>query len=377
MNYSYTDTQLMLHDSAEDFARDHSDFERRRAIFTRPESYSTEDWNLMAELGWLAVLLPEDIGGIAGSSVEAMILMQAIGKSRATEPFFTTAIIGASLLTTFGTPAQQETLTDLAQGLYKTAWAHDEKEAFHNRYFVQTSAIKNTNGFMLNGEKLQVLAGAEADVFFVSARTSGQPTDQTGISLFAIPKNTAGLDLQTFINIDNNPSCHMRLTNVQLPAEALVGSLDEADQVIDHVYRHAIAALTSEALGCMQILHDETLEYLKIRHQFGQAIGKFQALQHKMVDMFTALEEAKSLVYTANMALADNHPSADRLLSMAKIHCSIAGKEVGHAAVQLHGGIGMTEELRVGSLLKRILCIDALFGSSQTHLQRLADQIDT
>lgn len=375
MNYSYTDTQLMLHDSAEDFARDHSDFERRRAIFARPESYSTEDWNLMAELGWLAVLLPEELGGIAGQSVEAMILMQAIGKARATEPFFPTAILGVNILTAFGSDQQKEKLTDLAQGQYKTAWAHDEKGAFHNRYFVQTTAIKNDSGYLLNGEKIQVLAGADADLLFVSARTSGQAIDQTGISLFAIPTNTPGLEIQGFINVDNSPSSHIRLNNVQISADSLVGQVNEANIIIDHTYRHAIAALTSEVLGCMQVLHDDSLEYLKIRHQFGQAIGKFQALQHRMVDMFTALEEAKSLVYTANMALADNDPSADRLLSMAKIHCGIAGKAVGHAAVQLHGGIGMTEELRVGSLLKRILCIDALFGSSQTHLQRLADQI--
>lgn len=373
MDFSLNDMQRMLQDSAETFAREHGDFERRRALLASEPGYAETDWALMAELGWFALLLPEDAGGIGGGPVETMLIMEALGRARASEPFFSTAVLGAGLLLRHGSAAQRERyLAPLAAGHCKVAWAHAEAGARDARYAVALAAQPQGGGFVLNGAKATVLDAPTADVFIVSARSAGAPGERDGLSLFLVPADAAGLSRRAFTTLDGGRAAHLTLTDVHVPAEALLGAVGSGADLVDDAYRHAIAALCAENLGAMQAMHDATLEYLKVRRQFGRPIGQFQALQHRQVDMYIALEEARSLTLAATMALADGLPEADRLLSMAKVQAGRSAKVVGQGAIQLHGGIGMTDELSVGAHFKRCTVIEALFGASRHHLARLA-----
>lgn len=373
MDFSFNEVQRMLRDSTEAYVRDCGDFERRRRLVASARGYAPEDWTLMAELGWLALLLPEDLGGIGGGPVEAMIVMEALGKALAGEPYLATAVLGAGCLLRHGSPAQREAcLGPLARGDYRMALAHREAGAHENRYAVAMKARRDGDGYVLQGAKHTVSDAPGAQAFMVSARTAGQPGERDGITLFLVPADAPGVTQRAFRRLDGGNAAHLRFDDVRIDRAAVLGRPDEGATVLDDLYAHAIGALCGDAVGAMQAMHDATLAYLKVRHQFGRAIGAFQALQHRQVDMYTALEEARSLTLAANMALAEGLPEATRLLSMAKAQVGRSARIVGQGAIQLHGGIGMTEELQVGAHFKRVTVIEARFGSRQHHLSKLA-----
>ncbi|AOB27176.1 MULTISPECIES: acyl-CoA dehydrogenase family protein [Bordetella] len=374
MDFSLNELQRMLQDSAETFAREHGDFERRRALMDSDCGYAEADWRLMAELGWCAVLLPESLGGFGGGPLEAMLIMEALGKSRATEPFFSTAVLGAGCLVRHGGAAQRQAwLPALARGELKMAWAHTEQGAHDNRYAVALRARRDGDGFVLQGAKHTVFDAPGAHGLIVSARTAGAAGERDGLTLFLVRGDAPGLARRDFRRLDGGRAAHLAFDGVRVDAQAVLGPPDGGADLIDDMHAHGVAALCAEALGAMQAMHDATLEYLKVRQQFGRPIGTFQALQHRQVDMYAALEEARSLTMAANMALADDLPEAGRLVSMAKAQCGRAARVVGQGAIQLHGGIGMTEELSVGAHFKRVTVIETQFGSSRHHLARLAD----
>ncbi len=374
MDFSYNDLQRMLQESAETYAREHGDFERRRRLMASAAGYAQEDWKLMADLGWLALLLPEEHGGVGGGPVETMIIMEALGRALAGEPYLSTAVLGAGCLLRHGTPAQRDAcLGPLASGDYRMALAHREEGSHENRYAVSLKARLDGGSYVLDGAKRMVFDAPHAQAFIVSARTAADATEREGITLFLVPASAAGLAQQPFRRLDGGQAAHLAFEGLRVDAAAILGRPGEGAAVLDDLYAHAIGALCGEALGAMQAMHDATLEYLKVRRQFGRPIGTFQALQHRQVDMYTALEEARSLTLAANMALAESLPEADRLLSMAKAQIGKSARIVGQGAIQLHGGIGMTKELQVGAHFKRATMIEAMFGSRQHHLARLAE----
>ncbi len=373
MDFSFNDLQRMLHESAGTYAREYGDFERRRRLMASAAGHAQEDWKLMADLGWLALLLPEEHGGIGGGPVETMIIMEALGKALAGEPYLSTAVLGARCLLRHGTQAQRDAcLGALASGDYRMALAHREEDSHEQRHAVALRARRDGAGYVLDGVKRSVPDAPDAQAFMVSARTDGPAAGRDGITLFLVPATAAGLTQRPFRRLDASRASHLSFEGVRVDDGAVLGCPGEGAAVLDDLYAHAIGALCGEALGAMQAMHDATLEYLKVRKQFGRPIGTFQALQHRQVDMYTALEEARSLTLAANMALAESLPEADRLLSMAKAQTGKSVRIVGQGAIQLHGGIGMTEELQVGAHFKRATVIEAMFGSRQHHLARLA-----
>lgn len=374
MNFSTNELQRMLQDSALDFARAHGDYERRRKLIASPSGFSEDDWRMMAELGWFAMLLPEAMGGIGGGPVEAMLITEALGQSLATEPFLSTGVLGARAISAHGTPAQQENhLPGIAEGKLRTAFAYYEQGAQQNRYWAQSSLSAEAGDWVLSGEKHMVFDGPSADLFIVVARSAGTAHERDGLTVLLVPADAPGLTQHAFTRLDGGRCCHLSFDQVTLSHESVLGEPDRGAEVIDDLFGWGIAALCGEAMGAMQVLHEATLDYLKTRQQFGRPIGSFQALAHRQVDMYAALEQTRSIALAVNMAMADDLPEASRLQSMAKVQLGRAASIIGQGAIQLHGGIGMTEELNVGAYFKRLTVMNAQFGTAEHHLARLAD----
>lgn len=371
MDFSLNELQRMLQDSASDYAAARANHGQDQSLTVGEPGYSLGDWGTMAELGWLALQLPEEHGGIGGGPVEIMILMQALGQIPAIEPFLSTGVIGARAIARYGSVAQrQDLLPPLAAGNLRLALAHYEAGAGYHSATVVTRAVSVGDGYLLHGEKTCVLDAPTADKLIVSARVDGDEGDAIGF--FLVDADAPGLGYRHFVRLDGGRASHVRLTGVKVTAGERIGASGEGPGIMADLTRLAIAALCAEALGTMQALHDRTLEYIKVRKQFGRPIGQFQVLQHRQVDMLIALEQARSIVMAASMAIAENLPNADRLLSMAKVTVGRAGRSVAQGAVQLHGGIGMTAELKIGAYFKRLTVIDTLFGSADQHLRILA-----
>lgn len=374
MNFSMNELQRMLQDSAVDFARGHGDYERRRKLMDSELGFSQDDWNLMAELGWFTLLLPESMGGIGGGPVEVMVVMEALGQSLASEPFLSTAVLGARALLGFGSEVQQQQyLPALAEGKLRTAFACYEQGAQQNRYAAKLSATQDGSDLVLNGEKHMVFDAPSAQLFIVVARSEGAAYECDGLTVLLVPHDAPGLSQQGFKRIDGGRAAHLKFDNVRVASTQVLGQIGHGAEIIDELYAWGIAALCAESVGCMQTVHDASLDYIKVRKQFGRAIGSFQSLQHRQVDMYSALEEARSITLAANMALAADTPDALRFLSMAKVQSGRSGRIVGQGAIQLHGGIGMTEELNVSAFFKRLTLMDTQFGTSDHHLARMAD----
>ena len=368
MNFSPNELQGMLQDSAQAYAADRADYGRNRSQAEGELGYSAEDWATMAELGWLALQLPEEQGGIAGGPVEIMILMQALGQIGSLEPFLSTAVIGARAISRYGSAAQRrDLLPPLASGKLRLAFACSDPGAAFEPKSVAIRAAAAEGGFLLDGAVPCVLDAKTADMLIVAARDEAEE-----LMLFLVDAGAQGIECRHFARLDGGQASHLHLNRVKASQADWLGDRGLAAAIVADLTRLATAALCAEALGAMQALHDQTLEYLKVRKQFGRTIGQFQVLQHRQVDMLIALEQARSLVMAACMALAEDLPDADKLLSMAKVTIGRAGRSVAQGAVQLHGGIGMTAELKVGAYFKRLTVIDALFGSADQRLRALA-----
>ncbi len=374
MDFKLSDEQQQLKDTLTRFvARDYS-FEKRRAILKSPEGYSPQAWKQLADMGLLALGLPEEHGGLAGNAVDTMLVMEVLGRGIVVEPYLATVVLGARLISLAGSAAQKAAiLPQVASGDLLLAFAHYEPDTRYETSRVSTQAKKAGAGYTLNGAKSVVLHGAQAGKLMVSARTSGKADDATGISLFLVDRKASGVSVQDYPTHDGHHAAEITFKNA--PAE-LIGKEGGALPVIERVLGYGIAALCAEAVGNMAALIEITLNYIKTRKQFGVPIGSFQALQHRMADMLMCSEQARSMALLA-AAKADSDDAAERsrTLSAAKALVGQAARFVGQQAVQLHGGIGVTDEVNVSHYFKRLTLINATFGDADHHLGRFSDQM--
>jgi pimeloyl-CoA dehydrogenase small subunit len=374
MDFDLSEEQSLLRDQVARLVSDEYGVEQRRAYARESGGFSAARWAQYAELGLLALPFAEALGGIGGGAVETMIVMEGFGRGLVLEPYLATVILGGGLVRLAGSEAQQQELVPaIAAGKLRLAFAHGERQARYDLAEVATTARHEGGNYVLDGKKSVVLHGDSADRIIVSARTAGGPRERDGISLFLVPAGAAGLTIQGYPTVDGLRAAEVTLSAVRLPEAALLGPADHALPVIEHVVDLAIAALCAEAVGVMSVMHELTVDYLKTRRQFGVPIGSFQALQHRAVDMFVALEQARSMAYFATvMSEAGDAAERGTALSAAKVQIGRSGKFVGQQAVQLHGGIGMTMEYKLGHYFKRMSVIDMQFGDADHHLGRVA-----
>ena len=376
MDFEFSDEQRLLKDSVDRLIGPaYDDLGLRRKTQAEPHGYSDAQWAKYAELGILALPFSEEDGGFGGGTVETMIVMEAIGRGLALEPFMATIILGGNLIRLGATAEQRADLVpQIADGSLRLAFAHTERQARYDLHDVTLMARKTGTGYVLEGDKSVVLHGDSAGKLIVSARTSGGHRDRHGITLFLVDANAAGVSRRGFPTQDGLRGAAVSFGSVEVPETAVLGQVDHGADLIDPVLDIAIAALCAEAVGAMAALHEMTLDFLKTRKQFGVAIGSFQVLQHRSVDMFTALETARSMEYfAAMMANAADTRERRAAISAAKMQINNSAKFLGQAAVQMHGGIGVTMEYRAGHYFKRLTMIESQFGDTDHHM-RLLDQ---
>ena len=372
MDFSFSEEQTLLQDSIEKFIHNDYSFADRQKNARSDQGFSADVWRTFAELGWLGVPFTEADGGFGGTAVDAMIVMEQFGKGLVVEPFLATVVLAGGALKIAGTTEQKARyLPAIIDGSQQAALAFAEPQGRFNLADLKTTATVNSGGWTLNGYKAVVLNGPAADFLVVSARTGGGQRDADGVSMFIVPADAEGVSRRDYPTVDAFRASEITFDNVVLPAEALLGKAGEGLAVIEQVIDEGIIAVGSEAVGCMEVLYKATVEYCKTREQFGQPIGKFQVLQHKMVDMFMEHEQAKSLMYMAAMRMDEGYGApARKAVSAFKVQVGKSGRFVGQGAVQLHGGMGMTDELNVGHYFKRLTMIDTMFGNVDFHLKR-------
>jgi pimeloyl-CoA dehydrogenase small subunit len=372
MDFDFTEEQRLLKESVDRFIADRYDFEQRKAFAKNDIGYARENWQQFAELGLLAIPFAEEHGGFGGGPIETMIVMEAFGRGLVLEPYFSTVVLGGGLLRHGGSDAQKSYLIPrFASGDLRLAFAHGERQSRYDLADVETRAKKSGSGYVLDGEKSLVLNGDSAETLIVSARVSGGQRDRSGIGLFLVEGNAKGVSRRGYPTQDGLRAAEISLSGVDVPADRVLS--EDGLPIIERVVDEAIAALAAEAVGAMAEMHALTVDYLKTRKQFGVAIGAFQALQHRAVDMFVALEQARSMAMFATMMSAEDDADVrSRAISEAKVQIGRSAKIVGQGAIQLHGGVGMTMELKVGHYFKRATMIDVLFGDADYHLARLA-----
>jgi len=373
MDFDLNDDQRLLKDSVDRLIVDRYAFEQRKKFAREPDGWSRELWAQYAELGLLGLPFSEAHGGFGGGPVETMIVMEAFGRGLILEPYLATVTLGGGLVRRAGSAAQQSALLpEIAAGRLKLAFAHVERSSRYNLADVGVTAKRDGSGWLLDGEKSVVLHGDCADKLVVTARTGGGQRDRSGIGLFVVDAGAPGVTRRAYPTQDGSRAAEIAFAGAR--AEEVLGDpaggLPMAERVVDE----AIAALCSEAVGVMTVLHETTVEYMKTRKQFGRAIGEFQVLQHRAVDMFVALEQARSMAMYATV-MSDAADAADRrrAMSAAKVQIGRSGKQIGQEAVQLHGGIAMTMEYKVGHYFKRMTMIDMLFGDADRHLAAVAE----
>ena len=375
MDIQFTDEQEILRRSVQRLLHNQYDFDTRRKIIATEEGWSRKHWNAFAELGLLAASFSEDFGGLGAGPLANMIIMQELGRKLVVEPFFETVVLAGGIIEQVGTKAQREEyLPEIAAGKATWALAWAEGRSRYDLNIVATTAERHGDEYVLGGAKAAVISAPWADKLIVSARTSGDRRDRSGVSLFIVDRQSANLHLQSFKTIDGRRAAEITLKGVRVPASRMLGEAGKGVATLEACRDRAIAALCSEAVGAMTELNSATLEYTKTRKQFGVALGTFQVLQHRMVDMFIALEESISLTQHLNLALAANEPGCSKLASGAKSKVGEAARFVGEQAVQLHGGMGMSDELNVGHYFKRIASINIQFGDPTYHLMRYAQE---
>jgi pimeloyl-CoA dehydrogenase small subunit len=370
MDFELSEEQRLLKDSVERLLGDHYEFEARKTYMEAPEGFSRELWGKYAELGLLGLPFEERFGGFGGGPVETMIVAEAFGRALALEPFLSTVVLGGGLLRHAGSDEQRAALLPkIGEGSLLLAFAHSERQSRYHLADVGTTARRDGGGFVLDGAKTLVLHGDSADKYLVSARVSGERRDPDGIGLFLVEAGASGVSRRGYQTIDGQRAAELTLTKVAVGREAAIGEPSAAFAVIQRVVDEATAALCAEAIGAMAAMHELTVEYLKTRRQFGVPIGTFQVLQHRAVDMLIALEQARSMAMLATMMVAEeNDAERHKTIAAAKVQIGKSGRLVGQQAVQLHGGIGMTMEYKVGHYFKRVTAIDTMFGDADHHL---------
>lgn len=373
MDFDLNDEQRLLKDSVERLIAGRYDFEQRKQHAKGPDGWSRALWAQYAELGLLGLPFAEQHGGFGGGLTETMIVMEAFGRGLVLEPYLATVILGGGLLRHAGSAAQQaQLLPQVAGGNLLLAFAHAERQSRYDLADVAATARRDGEGWRLDGEKSLVLHGDCADTLIVSARVAGGRRDRDGIGLFLLDARGNGVTRRGYPTQDGLRAAEITLDGAR--AQEVLGTPGQMLPVIERVVDEAISALCAEAIGVMASMHELTVDYLKTRKQFGRAIGEFQVLQHRAVDMLVALEQARSMaLFATMMAASDDAAERHRAVAAAKVQIGKSGRHVGQEAIQLHGGIGMTMEYKVGHYFKRMTMIELMFGDTETHLAALAD----
>ena len=367
-----TEEQRLLKESLERFRQQDYTFEKRRNLLAKLGADGDPVWTQFAELGWLAATLPEEHGGLGGSNADLALLMEQFGRGLVTSAFVPTIALGATALRLAGSDEQKaEILPGVAEGRTKLTLAYVEPPAQPDPAIVATRARRDGDGFILSGEKLAVLYGNVADYLLVSARTSGDIGDRHGISLFLVPAGARGLAVASYHTHDAGWAADLRLDDVRVGADAVVGTVDFGLTTIEAALDAGTAAICAEAVGAMWSLHEMTLDYIKVRKQFGATIGSFQAIQHRVVNMYMKCQLAQSMALAGIAALDLSDAAARaRTVSAAKVQVGRAARQVGEEAIQLHGGIAMTDEYAAGHYFKRLTMARVMFGDEEYHLRR-------
>ena len=372
MDFSFSDEQTLLQESVSRFITNDYGFESRQKHSRSDAGYSLENWQTFAELGWLGVPFSENHGGFGGGAVETMLMMEEFGKGLVVEPYLATVVACGSALNGFGSEDQKSSfIPEIIDGSKLWALAFAEPQGRFNLADLTTTATASNGSYLLSGHKSVVINGPNANFFIVSVRTSGEQRDETGVSLFIIPSDAKGLSRRDYPTVDGQRASELILDNVELDVASRLGEEGQGLNILQQAIDFATLAIGSEAVGCMEVLYKDTVEYCKNREQFGQPIGKFQVLQHRMVDMFMEHEQSKSLMFMAAMRWDEGYGAeAQKAVSAFKVQVGKSGKFVGQSAVQLHGGMGMTDELNIGHYFKRLTIIDTMFGNVDHHLKR-------
>lgn len=374
MDFSFSEEQSLLQDSVQRFIQNDYTFDARQKIIQTEDGFSRDNWSTFAELGWLGLPFSEEDGGFGGTPIETMIMMEEFGKGLVVEPYLSTVIMAGSILSEGGSQEQKEnTLAEIIAGTKFAALAFVEPQARFNLANITTRAKTTKTGFVINGFKGVVLGGPTADVLVVPVRTIGEQQAEDGITLFLLDANADGISRRDYPTVDGWRASEITFEEVNVDAGSVIGEVGKGLPILEKAIDNAILAIGAEAVGAMEVLYKTTVEYCKTREQFGQPIGKFQVLQHRMVDMFIEHEQSKSLLYMAAMRLDEGYgPAARKAVSALKVQVGKGGKFVGQNAVQLHGGMGMTDELNVGHYFKRLTTIETLFGNVDYHLRKYA-----
>ncbi len=375
MDYQLNELQQMLQQSAEKYIERDYDFLTRQSRASSELGYSQEQWQQFAELGWLGLPFSEDDGGFGGGAGEIMVLMEAFGRGLVLEPYLASIVLSGQLFARLATATQKaDLLPNLIDGSSKLALAHSEPGSRYQLERVQSKASANSSGYLLSGQKSVVLNGNDADYYLISARTGGTTdTDAEGISLFLVAANSPGLTVRGYRTADGLQAADLNFDQLQVSNSSLLGDAGNAFEAIEWSFDQGIAALCAEALGCMEVLHQTTVEYLQTRKQFDMPIGKFQVLQHAAVDMFIELSQSRSMVYLAADRADSPRDQRRAALSATKNFIGRAGRLIGQSATQLHGGVGMSDELNVSHYFKRLTTINTWLGDHNHHLAQYSD----
>jgi pimeloyl-CoA dehydrogenase small subunit len=377
MDFELSDEQRLLRDSIDRLLADHYGFAQRRTYLAQPEGFSTALWSRYAKQGLLGLPFAEEYGGFGGGAIEIMLVMEAFGRVLALEPYLATVVLGGTALRLAGSEAQKRAiLPQVAEGDMTLAFAHGERQARYDLTDVLTTAKPIAGGWVLDGAKSVVLHGDGADRLIVSARVAGERDDSDGIGLFLVDAKANGLARRSYPMRDGTRGAEISLSGVEVARDDVLGEPGNALLAIERVVEAGIAATSAEAVGAMEAMHAMTLEYLKTRQQFGKPIGQNQVLQHRSAEMLIALEQGRSMAMLAAMTVDEADPGERaHNIAMAKVGVGQASRFVAQNAVQLHGGIGMTEEYAVGHYFRRVMVIEHLFGDPTYHLSRLADRV--
>lgn len=376
MNFPLNQDQQLLQNTVRRFISDACGFEQRRQANT--QDFNRANWVQFADLGLLAIPFSEEDGGLGGSAIDVAVVMAEIGRGLALEPFFAAIVLAGGILRHGASATQRAALIpDLICGQSIVCFAYAEAASRYNLADVSSTAKKRDGAYVLNGDKLTVYAAPAADWIIVTARTAGERRDEHGITLFRVPSQAAGVSRRDYTAIDGARVSDITFDNVRVTDEDVIGPVDAAMDIVRRVADEATAALCAEALGAMNALNEATIDYVRQRRAFGQVIGKFQVIQHRLVNMRIATEQATALVFDATRVLSEGNAEASRLIAAAKAKIGKESKLVAQGAVQLHGGIGITDELNVGHYMTRLLAIDVTFGDTTHHLRRVAAANDS
>jgi pimeloyl-CoA dehydrogenase small subunit len=377
MDFEPSDDQRLLVESVSRMLGDTYSFAQRKGYMALPEGYSPAVWSQFAELGLLGLPFAEDYGGFGGGAQEVMLVMQAFGRVLVLEPYFPTVVLAGTALNVAGSADQKGELRPaIAEGSLKMAFAHGERQARYDLTDVVTTAKKSGSGWVLDGSKSVVSHGEAANKLIVSARTSGDRYDEDGITLFVVDSSASGVARRGYSSRDDSRAADISLANVSVGAADVLGDVGQGLEVLQRVVEAGIAATAGETVGAMEAMNEMTLDYSKTRVQFGNPIGSYQVVQHRLADMFMAQEQGRSMAMLATMSI--DNPDAERRahdIALAKVGVGQAGRYVSQSAVQMHGGIGMTEEYAVGHYFRRCMVIERLFGDPAYYLARLAAEV--